>query len=131
MVNRCNLRRATAVPVTVMLTFLQAILFNGTDDPIKSQSDETQDTDRKNEKIQFEYLASVDDHVSQSFPPADKFADDDADQAEADVDFHGADDGGDAAWDDNFGQGMKTIAVQGVDQCEFVGIDGDEVRVKI
>ena len=26
---------------------------------------------------------------------------------------------------------MKAIAVQGVDQCEFVGIDGDEVRVKI
>ena len=38
--------------------------------------------------IQLEDLAPVDDKIAQSFPASDEFADDDAHQAEADIDFH-------------------------------------------
>ena len=48
-----------------------------------------------------------------------EFSDDDAHQAEADVDLHVADDGGDGTWQHHLDKGLQPAPPEGVDQLDL------------
>ena len=71
------------------------------------------------EPIHFKDLAGIDDQISQSVSGSQKFADDHAHQAEADVDLHIAENGRYAAGKHNLCKRMEAAAAQGVDQLDL------------
>lgn len=82
--------------------------------------------------IQLEDLAPVDDKIAQSFPASDEFADDDAHQAEADIDFHRIQKDGHRTGQDDFGEHIPFPAAQGINEFGFLrvhfqkaGVDGE------
>ena len=62
--------------------------FNKIQDSIQHHSDYAQDYNGHQNPGELESLAAVDDQISESLFGGEKFTDDDADQAETDVDLH-------------------------------------------
>ena len=64
-----------------------------TDERIEDGGKDAEQKNRHQKPIHFKYLTCVDDQVTKPFFGGKKFADDNADQTEPDVDFHITDDG--------------------------------------
>lgn len=67
-------------------------------------------------------MASIDDEVAEAGIGGKKFADDDADKAQADIDLHVADDIRNTAGDNNFFQHILTIAAKSPYQEQFIRV---------
>ena len=94
-------------------------MFQFLDSLIEAESNDTQDDERCDQIVEFENLACVDDEVAEALPCGEKFSNDDADQAETDVDLQNADDGGQAGGDYHMLQYLQAAAAQGVDQLDL------------
>ena len=91
----------------------------------------TEDHDGHDHEIQLEDLAAVDDEKAEACLRGEKFPDDDADETETDVDLHIADDRGNGAWQDHFGQCVVSRSVECVNELDLFFIDCCETGVQI
>ena len=109
----------------------QIPFFNQSDQCVQQHGDHAEDTDTHQQPVELEDLASINDHIAKPFPAADKFSDDHTHQAEPDIDFHGADDRRNTAWNDHFGERMKPVSVKCIDEHDLIGIYFGKFVVKV
>ena len=96
---------------------------------VQKHGQDAEDHDGGQHQIQLEDLASVDDEVAQALPASDEFADDDAHEAEADVDLHGVQEDRDGAGQDDLGEHILFMSAQGIDELRFFRIHLQESGV--
>ncbi len=78
----------------------------------------------------FEDLAAVDDEEAKACLGGEKLADDDADEAETDVDLHVADDKWNRAGQQDLCEDILLFSSQRVDQTDLVRIHGEKAVVE-
>ena len=76
------------------------------------------------------HLAPINDQVPQSPPGGQKFPDDNAHQSQADIDFHGAEDGGHTGREYDFKERILLTAAQGGDQLQLFRIHLEKAGIK-
>ena len=81
--------------------------------------------------VESEYLTAVYNEISKTCFGGKKFTDDDANKAEADIDFHITDDRGNGTWQHYFCQCMHFISLQCVDKFYFSWINGRKTGIQI
>ena len=62
--------------------------FQAPQQEIQKHCNDTEDQDGEDDPVQLEDLTAVDDHVAKTLLGADKFSDDDTDEAQSDVHLH-------------------------------------------
>lgn len=90
----------------------------------------TEDHDGHDHEIQLEDLAAVDDEEAKACLGGEKLADDDADEAETDVDLHVADDKWNRAGQQDLCEDILLFSSQRVDQTDLVRIHGEKAVVE-
>ena len=78
-----------------------------------------------------QYLAGVNDQISQPVPRRKKFPDHYPDQAQPDIDFHIAYYSGDRAGKYHFKKGVPPCSVQGIDEFDFFPVNSGEAGVLV
>ena len=81
--------------------------------------------------VELQYLASIDDKITQSRFGSEKFADNNTNKTEADVDLHIADDIWDTSRNDDFLQDIFFIAAKGANKQEFIRIHLIKMRGQV
>lgn len=107
----------------------QAPFFQKIDQGVQKHRHNAQDYDGHEEPIHLEYLAGVDDKVSEPVPCRQKFPDDDPDKAQSDIDFHIADNRGQRVREHDFCERLHAAALQGVNKLYFPWVYRDETAV--
>ena len=95
------------------LLFFLVTFFDKREQLIEYHSQYTQNNNAEHDVIQPEHLTAVNDQVTQPSVGCQKFTDNDANEAEADVDFQVADDGGDTGRKDNVPQNVFAGTAKG------------------
>lgn len=78
-----------------------------------------------------QYLARIDDQISQSVPRRKKFPDHYPDQAQPDIDLHVADHSGDRAGKYYLKKRMPPRSVQGIDELDLLAVNRGEAGIEI
>ena len=107
----------------------QIKFFRQTERLIKAHGKNTENYDRRKDKIKLEDLASVYDKISQSPAAADKFADDNAHETQTDVDLHGVQKDRHRAGQNHFGKDVTLLSAQCVDKLYLFRIDAAKASV--
>ena len=106
--------------------FLQQV-----DKSVEGHGHEAQKHDGHQEPIHLEHLAGVDDEIPQAASGRQEFSDDDSYQAQADIDLHVADDGGDGTWQHHLDKGLQPTPPEGVDQLDLPRVHSGEAGVQV
>ena len=78
-----------------------------------------------------QYLARIDDQISQSVPRRKEFPDHYPDQAQPDIDLHVADHSGDRAGKYYLKKRMPPRSVQGIDELDLLAVNRGEAGIEI
>lgn len=105
-------------------------MLSSLDQPIKHHSDRTQDDNGRDHHTQLEHLRPIYNEIPKPPSCSQKLSDDDAHKRKPDIDLHIAEDQGDRAWQDHFGEGISAAAAQSVNQFAHLGIYLTKSRVE-
>lgn len=99
---------------------------------VKDYGQKAEDHDRQEHPIHLENLTSVYDKIPKPFFGGEKFADNDADQGQSEVDLHGVYDDRKGGGDHKLKKNMPPITAQRADQLDlfFVGTDKSRINAQ-
>ena len=92
------------------------------DQCVKEDRHNAEDHNSHDHGGKLENLAGIDDQISQAGPGGEKLADDDAHQAEADIDFHRIQKDRHRTGQDDFGEHIPFPAAQGINEFGFLRV---------
>lgn len=95
------------------LLFFLVTFFNKREQLIEYHSQYTQNNNAEHDVIQTENLTAVDNEIAQAGVGRQKFADNDADEAETYIDFQVTDDGRDAGPEEQYSEEYLCVCHQG------------------
>lgn len=98
------------------LLFFLVTFFDKREQLIEYHSQYTQNNNAEHDVIQTENLTAVDNEIAQAGVGRQKFADNDADEAETYIDFQVTDDGRDASRKNNIAKNISACATKGPDE---------------
>lgn len=111
--------------------FCMIAFFDKSQQLVEDHGQYTQNDNAEHDVIQPEYLTAVNDQVTQTDIGCQKFTDNDADEAETDIDFQIADDGRDTGREDNISQDVSACASKCPDEQQFITVNVDKGGVKV
>ena len=101
------------------------------DQRVEQGCHDTQKTDRHQKPIHLKDLTGVDDEITEPVFGSQEFTDDNTYKAQPDVYLHIADDRRDRAGNNDFGQCLKFVSLQGVNKLYFTRIHCCKAGVQI
>lgn len=97
---------------------------------VKTHGNHAQDQDAGDYQVKLEYLAAINNQVTQAPSGSQKFPDDDSHQCQTDIDLGGTEHNGDGARQDYLAKSVSLMAPKGVDQSDLLTIYLLETSVK-